>query len=163
MLIDADSPDLTLDLTSSSDVQLPDQVSDASLHSLTLSALVGEGATGKWEISLLFTSDATIQEMHRQFMDLDSPTDTMTFPFEGDEFSPTGSVTQGGDIVISVETAALHADEVGWSVGDELEFLVLHGLLHILGWDDPDPDRRAAMLARQSVLLSAWRQEIVRD
>jgi probable rRNA maturation factor len=163
MPVDAASLNVTLELNSSSDLPLPDQISDASLHSLILSALVEEQASGQWEIGLLFTSDATIQDMHRQFMDLDSPTDIMTFPYEGDEFSPASAVTQGGDIVISVETAALHADEVGWSVGDELEFLVLHGLLHILGWDDPDPDRRAAMLARQSVLLSAWRQEFVRN
>ncbi len=146
-----------LEVTMGADLPLPKSLSEPRLESLVGFALGQEGAGGQWEISLLFTTDDRIQEMHREFMDLDSPTDIMTFPYEPDDFSLPEAGNRGGDIVISVETAALHAQDAGWNLSDELLFLILHGVLHILGWDDADPNKRATMLARQTTLLEAWR------
>lgn len=156
MQVDPEDGELTLELTLRAEWPLPASISEPRLGSLVAFALREEGASGQWEINLLFTTDARIQVMHREFMDLDSPTDIMTFPYEADEFLPPGMSSQGGDIVISVETAALQAEEAGWSLTDELRFLTLHGLLHVLGWDDADSGRRASMLARQSQLLERW-------
>lgn len=138
------------------EVALPDVLSEASLHSLILRALDIEEATGQWEVNLLFTTDDAIRELHRQFMNLDSPTDIMTFPFEPDPIPLAQAMAAGGDIVISVETAAAHARDAGWSVGEELQFLVLHGILHILGWDDGDVAQREKMLVRQTDILREW-------
>lgn len=139
------------------DLPLPVPVSHSSLNSLIAFALNDEGVDGAWEIALLFTSDERIQAMHGQFMGLDSPTDIMTFPYEAGESVPSAMASRGGDIVISVETAALHAADAGWQVADELRFLTLHGVLHILGWDDADPNQRTAMLTRQSDVIDRWR------
>ncbi|MDQ3656033.1 MAG: rRNA maturation RNase YbeY, partial [Chloroflexota bacterium] len=147
MCVDSGDGQLTLELTLQADWALPASVSERRLQSLVAFALRQEGASGQWEINLLFTTDARIQAMHRDFMNLDSPTDIMTFPYEADEFTPSEASNRGGDIVISVEAAALHAEEAGWSLTNELRFLTLHGLLHILGWDDADPGQRASMLA----------------
>jgi probable rRNA maturation factor len=138
------------------DIELPSEVTTERLQSLVTFALHGERATGDWELNLRFATDSGIQDMHRQYMNLDTPTDIMTFPHEPDEFSPFGPAC-GGDIVISVETAAGHAEEAGWALADELLFLALHGVLHLLGWNDAEPDQRVAMLARQSDLLQQWR------
>ncbi len=138
---------------------LPVQMSLSSLRSLIAFALADEGEGGPWEIGLLFTTDERIQVMHRDFMGLDSPTDIMTFPYEADEFGWSGAELRGGDIAISVDTATANAEDAGWSLSDELRFLTLHGVLHILGWDDVDPARRAAMLARQAELLDGWRRQ----
>jgi probable rRNA maturation factor len=148
---------LSLDLTVSADVTLPAGVNEDSLRPLVAGALKTEGATGAWVIGLQFTDDPVIRDMHRQFMGLDSPTDIMTFPYEDDGFSSVEAPENGGDIVISVDTAALNASDAGWALENELQFLVLHGILHLLGWDDSDPDRRTRMLARQSDILEAWR------
>lgn len=142
----------------STELPLPASISEARLHSLVSFALEEEGADGYWEISLLFTTDARIREMHRQFMNLNSPTDIMTFPYEPHDLPPHQLAGRGGDIVISVETAAMNAEEGNWSLADELLFLTLHGVLHILGWDDTEPGQRAGMLGRQSSLLERWRR-----
>ncbi len=150
---------LRAEMSMATDVALPAEISESSLRSLIAFALGEEGATSCWEINLLFTTDDRIQEIHLAFMNLDSPTDIMTFPFEADEFSSGEPANYGGDIVISVETAATHAVDAEWSLSEELQFLVLHGLLHILGWDDAEPGQRTGMLARQSELLHYWRDQ----
>jgi probable rRNA maturation factor len=151
---------LDLELTVEEVMPLPGGVTEGSLHSLVSHALVAEGQSGSWEVSVQVTSDDGIQIMHRDFMGLDSPTDIMTFPYEDEPFPGGESFAQGGDIVISLDTAAANATDAGWTVSDELEFLVLHGILHILGWDDVADDDRAKMLARQSELLESWRESV---
>lgn len=153
----SDPSSLTVSLTLQAEAVLPEGIGEASLDSLAKASLAAEGARGAWELSVLFTDDAGIRDLHRQFMDLDSPTDIMTFPYEPAEFVGTGGYVDGGDIVISVDTAAANATEAGWRVRDELEFLLLHGVLHLLGWDDHTEQERVRMLARQSELLGAWR------
>lgn len=151
---------LDLDLTVEEVMPLPDEVTETSLHSLVSHALMAEGQSGSWEVSVQVTSDDGIQTMHLEFMGLDSPTDIMTFPYEDEPFPGGETSAQGGDIVISLETAAGNATDASWTVSDELEFLVLHGVLHILGWDDVADDDRAKMLARQSELLESWRESV---
>ena len=156
-MTDRSGADFTLDLTIDEAVPLPSGVSDQLLHDLIVHALRAEGATGSWDIGIQTTSDAGIQAMHRGFMGLDSPTDIMTFPYESDGSPGDPAMEQGGDIVISVDTARTNALEAGWATADELKFLVLHGVLHLLGWDDATNEDRASMLARQSTLLMSWR------
>lgn len=155
----ADSDPLRVELSIATHVALPSEISESSLRSLMAFALGEEGASSRWEISLLFTTDARIQQLHLEFMNLDSPTDIMTFPYESYGVSSIESAARGGDIVISIETAATHAVDAGWNFADELQFLALHGLLHILGWDDGEPGQRAGMLARQVQLLQHWRDQ----
>jgi len=150
---------VALELTMDADLPLPPAIGEASLHSLSTFALAAEGASGPWEINVRFTTDAEIQRLHLDFMGLDLPTDIMTFPYDGDPVHPFMPAGSGGDIVISVPTAEAHAADAGWGLDDELLFLVLHGLLHILGWNDEDADERAAMLARQADILGHWRHQ----
>ena len=136
---------------------VPDVPGAALLPGLALHALRAEGAQGDWEINILVTDDAGIQVMHREYMDLDSPTDIMTFPYEDEEgFGPAEPSATGGDIVISIETAAVNAADAGWTLEREMQFLVLHGVLHLLGWDDATAGHRAAMLGRQQAILDDW-------
>ncbi len=147
---------LSLRLTIDADAALPAGYVEEDLASLVEFALRDLDCEGEWEVSILFTSDEHIQHMHDQFMGIDTPTDIMTFPYEEDEFAPVGEFVQGGDLVISVETARVNAIDHGWSHLQELWFLVLHGVLHLLGWNDTDAEMRKAMLDRQGALLSGW-------
>lgn len=148
---------LTLSVTVMGDFPLPKGLTKTSLHSLCLWALEAEEASGDWEIGIMLISDEVIQDMHRDFMGVDSPTDIMTFPYQPPWFDTRAPVVSGGDFVISMETASANAVTAGWKLRDELEFLVLHGVLHILGWDDADPEARGAMLSRQTRILEEWR------
>ncbi len=87
-------------------------------------------------------------------MGLDTPTDVMTFPADG-EAGGAG----GGDVVVSVERAADQAADFGQTPAEEIRFLVVHGLLHLCGWDDATTERRSRMLDRQAELLEAFDHE----
>ena len=86
-------------------------------------------AIGKHESSatIAFVSDRRIRELNRQFRGLDKPTDVLSFPDE----DPANL----GDVAISVETAARQAKDNGLSFDNEVAQLILHGLLHLSGYD----------------------------
>jgi probable rRNA maturation factor len=89
------------------------------------------GAVGNSDASatIAFVSDKRIRELNRQFRDVDKATDVLSFPAGGPDASELG------DIAISVETAAAQAKESGLSFEDEIAQLILHGLLHLAGYD----------------------------
>ncbi|MFI5142483.1 MAG: rRNA maturation RNase YbeY [Thermoanaerobaculales bacterium] len=98
------------------------------------------------EVGVLFCDDATIRTLNRHFRDEDAATDVLSFP-AGDE--PGESTPYLGDIAISVETAARQAREVGVELVHELETLLLHGLVHLAGFDhETDSGEMAALESR---------------
>jgi rRNA maturation RNase YbeY len=88
-------------------------------------------------------------------MGIDTPTDIMTFP--ADE---SAGENQGGELAISVDHAMNQAAEWGLSPGEEIAFLTVHGLLHLLGWRDDTNEQRQSMLERQHDLLARWRNQL---
>lgn len=128
-------------------------VDAARLRSLTCYVLSAEGACGAWAITVALVSEANLQALHKQFMQDDTPTDIMTFPTESDQ-----GAHGGGDLAISVAHLHDRASEWGNTPAEELEFLVAHGVLHLLGYGDATFADRAAMLARQRQLISAWQE-----
>lgn len=84
------------------------------------------------EVHVLVTDDAEIRRLNRDYLEIDQPTDVLSFP-DGDRL-PSGEVLFG-QIVISLETARRQAVELGHDELRELEELVLHGTLHLLGHD----------------------------
>ena len=84
------------------------------------------------EVTILLTRDREMRKLNCRFRGLDRPTDVLSFP--GDE---AGSSVSGylGDLAISVDSADRQAQEVGWTVEEEIQFLLIHGLLHLLGYD----------------------------
>jgi probable rRNA maturation factor len=129
--------------------ETPLDLSEEMIERVVRHALECESQRGEWVVSVVLVDDAELQRLHAQFMDIDEPTDVMTFPsdFEDDQ--------RGGDIVVSVERAAEQGSENGSSVEDEVTFLILHGVLHLCGWDDATGDERAAMLARQRDIIAS--------
>ncbi|MFZ1063267.1 MAG: rRNA maturation RNase YbeY [Acidimicrobiales bacterium] len=133
-------------------------------------ALVDEGVRGLCEVSLIFTDEVTIASLNQQFMGHAGSTDVLSFPIEG-EPDPTGRVPDAGgsgpgeppmpemptllgDIVICPAVAARNAIEHECTFDDEIALLVVHGVLHLLGWDHVDNDEAEQMEARERVLLS---------
>lgn len=137
------------------EVELPDAVNETTISSLVSHVLTCEGFTEEWQVGVQFVDDPTMQAAHAEFMDIDEPTDIMTFPYADDD-DIWGESEAGGDLIISVDTARENAEVAGWSHADELHFLVAHGLLHLIGWDDHSDTDRAAMLNRQRELLESW-------
>jgi probable rRNA maturation factor len=93
------------------------------------------------EISILFIGDQGIRDLNHQFRDIDRPTDVLSFPqiSEGELEIPGALVL--GDVAISLETARCQSEEHGLSFEEELTLLLIHGILHLLGYDHEVSDQ----------------------
>ena len=96
------------------------------------------------QITIVLVSDAQIRKLNRDYHALDSSTDILTFPFDSDYL---------GDLVISVGAARVNARLAHWTLADELDLLVVHGILHLLGYDDVNSRARKKMWKRQLEIL----------
>lgn len=90
------------------------------------------------EVNILLTTDAELQRLNLQFRKLDSPTDVLSFPSE-----------DGGDIAISIQRAREQAAEQGHSLLTEIKVLILHGTLHLAGYDHEGDNGRMERLERR--------------
>jgi probable rRNA maturation factor len=93
------------------------------------------------DVNILLTSNAEIQRLNRQFRQKDAPTDVLSFPAEQSDSQPGRRQpvrprrAPGGDIVISTQTARVQAAEIGHDLSTEVKVLILHGMLHLAGYD----------------------------
>jgi probable rRNA maturation factor len=115
---------------------------------------------GAYELSLTLTDDGEMTELNRTYRQLDRPTDVLSFAALEDEtpLAPELLATEPfylGDIIISLDTAQRQAQAAGHSLAWETVWLASHGFLHLLGWDHPDGDQLAVMLAKQDDLIQA--------
>lgn len=92
------------------------------------------------EVSVLLTSDAHIQALNAEYRKVEKPTDVLTFPGPGQPGMPLG------DIVVSMETAGRQASARGQTLENEVALLVVHGGLHLLGFEDETDRQRTAMV-----------------
>ena len=108
------------------------------------------------ELSILFVDTDAMSDLHVQWMDLEGPTDVMSFPM--DELRPgtENSITPAGllgDVVLCPTVAAEQAIAAGHSTVEELLLLTTHGILHLLGYDHAEPEDEKEMFAIQRSLL----------
>jgi probable rRNA maturation factor len=96
-------------------------------------ALQAIGRGGE-EVTIAFVSDRRIRELNRLFRGVDSTTDVLSFPADRDEFTPAAERSLG-EIGISVARAEEQAKENGLELDTEIAQLILHGLLHLCGYD----------------------------
>ena len=85
-------------------------------------------------VTVVFVSDRAMRELNKKFRGRDATTDVLSFPVEQAEFEKDAGATLG-DLVISVEQAARQAGENGLTLEEEIAQLILHGLLHLCGYD----------------------------
>ncbi len=149
------APALEVEVDLVVETALPINLDPDAVRRLVPFVLAGEAQTGPWSVAVVLTDDGTLRRLHRDFMGIDTETDVMTFPAE-DEVPGGAGGHGGGDIVVSVERATDQAPAFGHSTAAEVRFLVVHGLLHLCGWDDRDVDARERMLDRQSELLAMF-------
>ena len=101
---------------------------------LTANKIIRELDCGDKEISLVLVDNDQIQEINRQYLQRDYPTNVISFSqIEGDFGNLNPNLL--GDIIISVERAARDSEAGGLTFDDELDFLFIHGLLHLLGYE----------------------------
>lgn len=135
-------------------------IDGAALVSLARRALAFEGYPSQTEVSIIAVTDDAIAELDRQHFGIDSPTDVLSFPIE--EFTPgappestgDGPPVLLGDVVIAPAFISRQAAEFGVDEPDELSLMVVHGILHLMGWDHTADDEAEAMEAREREILA---------
>ena len=115
-----------------------------------------ENASDK-EVSILFTDDAGISELNARHLGRNGPTDVLAFPMGAAGEAPFHPEILG-DVAVSTERAASYADEHGLRVEDEISLYLIHGLLHLLGYDDLAADQVRRMRRRENELLREARK-----
>ena len=103
-------------------------------------------------LSLTLVGDERMATLHEKYMGISGPTDVLAFPLD-DGIGPLEIL---GEVVVSVETAQREARERGLSLEREVLLYVVHGTLHLLGYDDHEPEERARMHARQEEHLAGF-------
>ena len=109
------------------------------------------------EFSISFIDDEEIKSLNKEYRDIDSPTDILTFRLDDDDSFPTVEEEEKelGDIFISLDSMARNAEEFGVEKSDELRRLLLHGVLHLEGYDHKTNDfKTEPMLIKQEEILN---------
>ena len=148
-----------------------DSIIDSEFLKEAIRRVLFEERVHEASISLALVSDAEIHKVNYQYLNHDFPTDVISFllnatPVEGSDTSRENIVLAGavtdtevkieGEIIVSTETAIREARIHGWSPAAELLLYVVHGLLHLCGYDDLTDEARPQMRSRERELLAIW-------
>jgi probable rRNA maturation factor len=112
------------------------------------------------ELSVSLVDPAEITALHERWMDLPGPTDVLSFPMDELRVPGPGQAAEPGmlgDVVICPQVAAEQGAQAGHGLVGELELLLTHGILHLLGHDHAEPEEHAVMFTLQDQLLAEWR------
>lgn len=107
-------------------------------------------------LSVVLTDNRRLHKLNRDYLGIDAPTDVLSFPAsesDGTETDPETGARYLGDILISVPYAAKGAKQAGHPLESELQLLVVHGVLHLLGHDHAKPKEKAKMWKAQAEIL----------
>lgn len=106
-------------------------------------------------ISVTFVDKAEIRELNRLYRQKDAITDVLSFPqYESRDLLPPAGPLLLGDVVICTEQALLQAEEFGHSPERELVYLFVHSLLHLIGCDHEEPDRKRTMREKEERIMN---------
>jgi probable rRNA maturation factor len=135
-------------------------IDESELSEFAASILERESVDGESTLSITFVDENAMEQLNKAHMGKAEPTDVLSFPIE--DASPgippvrdvTGPPLDLGDIFICSDAVEAHADESGVSFQGELHLMVVHGVLHILGWDHQTEAEAEAMEAREAEHLA---------
>lgn len=142
------------------DEEFEDKLDSHWLEGIAEQALRAENAAANVEMGLVITSQDKIRGLNRQYRGIDEPTDVLAFAMSDAPGSirfvtPPDGVQHLGEVIISFPQAAIQAQEQGHPVKDEIALLVVHGVLHLLGYDDEEPELERRMRAREAAILKS--------
>jgi probable rRNA maturation factor len=157
--------------------QYEDKLDADRLHRLAIAVLDAEGVSGPLELGVAVTTDEEVHRLNRDYLGHDYNTDVLSFGMEEESGSrsqksetrvdnnpkskirnlkfitPIERPAYLGDIAISYDRAAEQAPDYGLTTDREVALLLIHGILHLLGYDDTEDEARERMHARQQELL----------
>ena len=146
---------MTVEINNESGVEVDEQ----RLVALAIFALDSLRIHPQTELSILLVDTDTMAAYHEKYMDEPGPTDVLSFPMDelrppkdGEE-SPLGLL---GDIVLCPEVTAAQASDSNRTPEQEADYLLIHGLLHLLGYDHAEPEEKKVMFGLNDRIIEAW-------
>ncbi|MDP2948167.1 MAG: rRNA maturation RNase YbeY [Chloroflexota bacterium] len=131
------------------------------LRAIARRVLAAESA-GPAALGIAITDDVTVRDLNRRYLGLDEPTDVLSFGLSEESDTPfalpPGEAAPLGEVIISYPTAVQQAEEEGHSVEAELAHLLVHGILHLLGYDHLEREGERAMRRREEEVLAGYEQ-----
>jgi probable rRNA maturation factor len=134
-------------------------VDRAWIEKMVRQVLKTEGVASPYEVSLVFAGSETVRQLNRDYRGVDEPTDVLAFNMllqKGADSSfalPPDGVTRLGEVIISYPQTVQQARAQGHSTEREVALLVIHGILHLLGYDHEEPEEETEMRERERELL----------
>jgi len=132
-----------------SEYSIPGELLEHAAHA----ALVHESESEDSDLSIVLTDNEHLQELNLNFLRIDAPTDVLSFP--ASETDPETGTRYIGDIIISVPRAQSQAEAAGHPLESEIQLLVVHGVLHLLGYDHAEPEEKSRMWQAQAEILDS--------
>lgn len=132
------------------------------LQGLVESCLTARGLDSEAELSLLITSDETVRDLNQRYRGINETTDVLSFALtEGENsdstifITPPDGILHLGEVIISYPQAAKQAKDNSHRIEQELALLIIHGVLHLLGYDHDEPDREREMRKLEQEILGS--------
>ena len=141
---------MTFEITNETEIDLEIEYQKI-IEDAIMASLDEEKCPYEAEVSVTITDDEGIHQINREFRKIDRATDVLSFPMN--EFEKPGEFDHLEDIVLSAEHIIQQAKEYGHSRERELAFLVVHSMLHLMGYDHMEDEERIAMEERQRQIL----------
>ncbi len=145
------------------DEGLEERFAESWLQSVAEQVLIAEGVSSAAELSLVIASQERVQELNRTYRGRDEPTDVLAFAMLPAEekpevdspsfVTPPDGVLHLGEVIISYPQAVVQAGEHQHSVEKEITILLIHGVLHLLGYEHDKPEPGSDMRAREAEIL----------
>ncbi|MCR4392736.1 MAG: rRNA maturation RNase YbeY [Dehalococcoidales bacterium] len=138
------------------------------LQQIVEKTLLAENIPPNAEVSLVIVGQERIQELNREYRGKNRPTDVLSFSLieqkenETEAFiGPPDGLNHLGEVIISYPQAVLQADEHQHSIKKEMVILIIHGILHLLGYDHEQPEKAPTMVAREKEILNTLERELI--
>jgi probable rRNA maturation factor len=132
---------------------------ESSLRALAAHAISYMALDERVELSILAVDEEEMSRLHVEWMDEEGPTDVLSFPI--DELRPGQEFIEGsstlGDVVLCPVVAQRQAQIAGHTAEAELEILLVHGILHLMGFDHSEPAEEQEMFGLQQKIINDWK------
>jgi len=139
------------------DEDLEGNLEETWLRSIAEQALVAQGVSSNTELGMVIASQERVQQLNRNYVGRDEPTDVLAFSTTeemGVDFPPFVQPPDGilhlGEVVVSYPQAVMQAEEHQHSTKREITILIIHGVIHLLGYEHDKPELRRRMIAREA-------------
>ncbi|HEY93222.1 MAG TPA: rRNA maturation RNase YbeY [Dehalococcoidia bacterium] len=146
------------------DKDIKGNLEESWLQSVAGQVLVAHGISSRVELGLVIASQERVQQLNQSYLGRDEPTDVLAFsmlPAEGEVGAdsptfviPPDGVLHLGEVIISYPQAVIQAEEHQHSIKREITILIIHGVLHLLGYEDDKAEPKQRMSAREAECLS---------